>query len=69
MRKYKDIYIFLIVLVSVFAISIALICSVKVLKILMLNSHPNTASGQVLQIEEEEHFGDPLIIPAWKIKK
>ncbi|MCK5459982.1 hypothetical protein KAI52_02620 [Candidatus Parcubacteria bacterium] len=69
MHKHKDIYIFLIALVSVFVISIALIGSVKVLKILTLKQYSNTPSEQILPIEEEEYFDDPLITPAWKIEK
>ncbi|MCK4744702.1 hypothetical protein KAS41_01425 [Candidatus Parcubacteria bacterium] len=69
MRKHKDIYIFLIALVSVFVISVALISSVKVLKILALKPHSNAPSEQTLPIEEEEYFDDPLITPAWKIEK
>lgn len=74
MRKHKDIYIFLIALVSVFVIGVALISSAKVLKILALKPSFNAPQEENLQPQEqkqgkEEYYEDPLITPAWKIKK
>lgn len=75
MNKHKDIYIFLISLVSVFIISVALIGSVKILKRIALKPLSEIAPEQNLlpqaqqEESEDEYSEDPLITPAWKIEK